>query len=45
MLEFIGNNEVLTAAGCTNPSKRLRYSNTAVNNFNSNGHQAIITLI
>ena len=30
MLAFWGNNEVLTAADCTNPSKILRYSNRAV---------------
>ena len=33
MLVFWGNNEVLTAADSTNPSKRLRYSNWAVSNF------------
>ena len=33
MLVFWGNNEVLTAADCTNPSKRSRYSNRAVSNF------------
>ena len=28
-----GNNEVLTAADCRNPSKWLRYSNRTVSNF------------
>ena len=35
MLAFWGNNETLTAADCTNPSKRLRYSNRAVNSSNT----------
>ena len=33
MLAFWGNNEVLTAADCTNPSKRSRYSNRVDSNF------------
>ena len=34
MLSFWGNNEALTAAVGTNPSKRSRYSNRAVSNSN-----------
>ena len=35
MLAFWGNNEALSAAYCTNLSKRLRYSNRAVSNSNA----------
>ena len=34
MLAFWGNNEALTAADCTNLSKRSRYSNREVSNSN-----------
>ena len=33
ILVFWGNNEALTAADCTNPSERSRYSYKAVSNF------------
>ena len=32
MLPFWGNKEALTAAECTNPSKKLRYSDRVVSN-------------